>query len=258
MTKSVYEIWLSWQNGKEKFQLPILPPSIEISCPSKNENIDLADFGEITILQEPAAKTFQFSSFFPSKWSPLCEVRPTKLSMPWNYIKRLEAWRESKLPIRFIVTGTPINFAVSIDDLSYKEGEKDIGDLDYTIALKEYTFVTSRKINTKNKTNANGGNKKRPDTKPIPKSYKVRKGDTLTGIAKTIYKNSAEWKTIWEANKQMLIKRDKRNVKHPGRYIYPGQVLTIPQKPQKTTGTGVTAVNLRKVQTGTVSVAPRK
>ncbi|RJS59143.1 LysM peptidoglycan-binding domain-containing protein [Bacillus sp. PK3_68] len=255
MTKNVYEIWLSWQNGKEKFQLPILPPTIEINSPSKNENIDLADFGEITILQEPGAKTFKFSSFFPAKWSPLCEVRPTKLSMPWNYVKRLEAWRESKLPIRLIMTGTPINFAVSIDEFFYKEGDKDIGDIDYDLTLKEYIFVTSRKIDTKKKTNAHGGNKQRPDTKPVPKTYKVKKGDTLTGIAKVIYKNSAEWKTIWEANKQMLIKRDKRNVKQPGRFIYPGQVLTIPQK---TTGTGMTAVQLKKVQTGVASVTPRK
>ncbi|MEK4030691.1 LysM peptidoglycan-binding domain-containing protein [Pseudobacillus sp. FSL P4-0506] len=256
MTKSVYEIWLSWQNGKEKFQLPVLPSSIEISNSSKNESIDLAGFGEITILQEPAAKTFQFSSFFPAKWSPLCEVRPTKLSLPWNYVKRLEAWQESKLPIRFLVTGTPINFAVSIDDFSCKEGDKDIGDLDYSITLKEYTFVTSRKIDTKKKKpSANGGNKQRPDTKPIPKTYKVKKGDTLTGIAKTLYKNSAEWKAIWEANKQMLIKRDKRNVKHPGRYIYPGQVLQIPQKK---TGTGVTGASPRIAQDGTVSVNLRK
>jgi len=40
--------------------------------------------------------------------------------------------------------------------------------------------------------------------------------------------NGAEWKKIWNANKTMLIKRDKRNIKQPGHWIYPGQILRIP------------------------------
>lgn len=231
MTKSIYEFWLSQQNGKEKLQLPVLPPSLDISGSSKNETIDLAKFGEITILQDPAAKTFTFSSFFPAIWTPLCEVRATKLSLPENYKKRIDIWKESKLPVRFIVTNTDINFAVSIDDFSVKEVGGAIGDLEYTLVLKEYTFVTARKIDTRKKTVPNsgsGGGKKRLDTKQQPKTYTVKRHDTLWALAKVIYKDSSQWPKLWEANKEMLVKRDKRNVTDPGHWIYPGQVLKVP------------------------------
>jgi phage tail protein X len=52
--------------------------------------------------------------------------------------------------------------------------------------------------------------------------YTVKKGDTLSAIAKAHYGNANAYMAIFEANKPML--------EHPDR-IYPGQVLRIP--PQK-------------------------
>ncbi len=49
--------------------------------------------------------------------------------------------------------------------------------------------------------------------------YTVKKGDTLSAIAKTHYGNANKYPAIFEANKPML--------KHPDK-IYPGQVLRIP------------------------------
>jgi nucleoid-associated protein YgaU len=49
--------------------------------------------------------------------------------------------------------------------------------------------------------------------------YTVRKGDTLSEIAKTYYKDASKYPLIFEANKPMLADPNK---------IYPGQVLRIP------------------------------
>ncbi|OWJ56879.1 peptidoglycan-binding protein LysM [Inquilinus limosus] len=56
---------------------------------------------------------------------------------------------------------------------------------------------------------------------PAPESrfYTVKKGDTLSAIAKAEYGNANDYPKIFEANKPML--------KHPDK-IYPGQVLRIP------------------------------
>lgn len=56
---------------------------------------------------------------------------------------------------------------------------------------------------------------------PAPESrmYTVKKGDTLSAIAKEVYGNANAYNKIFEANKPML--------KHPDK-IYPGQVLRIP------------------------------
>ncbi|MGE8079019.1 LysM peptidoglycan-binding domain-containing protein [Peribacillus loiseleuriae] len=224
MSKSKYEFWLSWQQGKEKMRLPVLPASLDIGSPSQNESIKISNLGEVTIIQDPAAKTFSFSAFFPIQSGPYTEF--SVISLPWVYVKKLEEWRDTKKPIRFMVTGTPINYAVSIEDFSYREGENDIGDIDYDISLKEYKFVAPRKIDTSKKNPPT--TTKRPDPKVKPKTYIVKKGDTLWAIAKREYKNSLEWQKIWNANKDMLIKRDKRNIKQPGHWIFPNQVLVLP------------------------------
>jgi nucleoid-associated protein YgaU len=62
--------------------------------------------------------------------------------------------------------------------------------------------------------------------KPAPeaKFYEVKKGDTLSKIAKEFYGNAMKYPTIFEANQPMLKSPD---------LIYPGQVLRIPPLEEK-------------------------
>lgn len=86
------------------------------------------------------------------------------------------------------------------------------------------------------KSNVAGGMKpnkevRRPAVTPKKaktKNYVVRPGDTLWAIAGKYYGNSNQWKRLWEANKSMLVARDRRNLKTPGHWIYPRQELVIP------------------------------
>jgi nucleoid-associated protein YgaU len=54
---------------------------------------------------------------------------------------------------------------------------------------------------------------------PAAQFYTVKKGDSLSKIAKEAYGNAMKYPVIFEANKPMLKDPDK---------IYPGQVLRIP------------------------------
>ncbi len=111
----------------------------------------------------------------------------------------------------------------SIESLKYSEGDNEIGDRDFDIVLKEYKTASPRKIKQKKKTKA-----KRP-SKSSPKTYTVKKGDTLWDIAGRFYGKSTQWRKIWNANKTAMIKRSKRNIRQPGHWIFPGQKLKIPQ-----------------------------
>ncbi|MDC8011059.1 peptidoglycan-binding protein LysM [Tahibacter soli] len=57
----------------------------------------------------------------------------------------------------------------------------------------------------------------KPDSES--KMYTVKKGDTLSKIAKEVYGKAGDYNKIFEANKPMLKDPD---------HIYPGQVLRIP------------------------------
>ncbi|WP_182070826.1 LysM peptidoglycan-binding domain-containing protein [Bacillus haynesii] len=218
MTKSVYEFWLT--QGKEKLRLPVLPEQLDVSNNLANESVKVSKFGEVTFINEPGAKTISFSSHFPKKYSPLSEYKG--FLSPENAILKIEKWMKAKKPVQFLVTGTKINFTCSIENFSHREGEKDIGDRDFDLTLKEYQTASPRKIKQKKKT------KKKRLSKPAPKMYTVKKGDTLWHIAGRFYGNSQEWRKIWNANKQAMIKRSKRNIKQPGHWIFPGQKLKIP------------------------------
>lgn len=54
---------------------------------------------------------------------------------------------------------------------------------------------------------------------PEAQFYTVKKGDTLSAIAKQVYGDASKYNVIFEANKPMLSHPDK---------IYPGQSLRIP------------------------------
>jgi LysM repeat protein len=58
---------------------------------------------------------------------------------------------------------------------------------------------------------------------PEPSTYTVQPGDTLSAIARQVYGQSGLWRLIFEANQDIL--------SDPGQ-IHPGQVLTIPPKPE--------------------------
>ena len=66
-----------------------------------------------------------------------------------------------------------------------------------------------------------GGSSTAPAASPIgsAKIYVVVKGDSLSKIAKREYGDANKWRTIYEANKELIRDPD---------LIYPGQELKVP------------------------------
>jgi nucleoid-associated protein YgaU len=209
-----YEIWLTSYENKKRLQVPVNPPNINISSGSSNTTVDVAGIGEVTILQEPLAKTFEFDSQFPLTYAPFCEY--INIPTPWEAVAFIEKYKSDQ-PFRFIITNTPINILVSVEDFSYEERAGDVGTLYYSLKLKEYRIVKPRKINVSTTNKVTLKSTPRAYTKVTPKTYTVVKGDYLIKIAKKL--GISDWRTIYTANK------DK--IKNPN-VIYVGQVLIIP------------------------------
>ena len=58
-----------------------------------------------------------------------------------------------------------------------------------------------------------------PGTSGTSRTYTVRKGDTLSEIAKAEYGDANKWRKIYEANRDVIENPD---------LIYPGQTFKIP------------------------------
>ena len=211
------EFWLKKSNS-DKFMLPVNPESFAFTEKHNNTSVNVNSIGEVNLLGKRDLKTGTISSHFPKRDRNY--ANNSGRQAPYTYINKLLSWKSSGKPIQLIITGTKINFQVTIETLKY--GEQDgTGDVYYDLTLKEYRAVEIKKtkLKKKKKTTKKKSKPKRPAAKKRTKTYTVKSGDCLWNIAKKFYGNGAQYTKIYNAN--------KGKIKNPN-LIYPGQVLTIP------------------------------
>jgi len=137
------DIFLSINNREQVLKLPVVPEVFEISKPHKNEVFETVNQGDLKLIGLAGLKSIAFNSFFPVRNYPFLRDKTYK---GFEYVYILDTWRARRLPIRIIITETPINMPCVIDDFSYRIGPS--GDLYYSIVLGEFRFVqlTQRRV----------------------------------------------------------------------------------------------------------------
>jgi nucleoid-associated protein YgaU len=192
------EFWLSFDNFTEKLQLPVNPGVFRVFTGNSNNIVDIVALGELNLIGGERLAEVQLTSFFPRQWAPYCAYR--SIPDPYDAVDQIEKWRQSKKPVRLIITDTPVNMACAIEGFEYGEqgGSRDVN---YTLSLREYRFVEIRQVTDSVPT---GMSAPRPDTKPKPKTYEVRSGDSLYMIAKKIYGEGSKWRDLYADNKSVI------------------------------------------------------
>ena len=215
-----YQMWLTYNAEKEKIQLPVLPESFKVKNGSKNDSINIAGLGEITIMQGRPALQFSFSSFFPATRFPGIQV--SSINKPLTLIEKINSWKAGDKPVHFIATACGVDIFATIESFDYEEDGGDPGTYQYSITLKEYREITVRQVTVDVPKQTATVKKEEPrvDNTVQPKTYTVKSGDCLWNIAKKYYGNGSQYTKIYNANKGVI--GGNPNL------IYPGQVLTIP------------------------------
>ena len=108
-----YQMWLTYNAEKEKIRLPVLPLSFQTKNGSKNDSVNVAGLGEITIMQNRPALQFSFSSFFPANKFPGIQVR--NIIKPLTLINKINQWKAGNKPVHLIVTACGVNLYVTIE-----------------------------------------------------------------------------------------------------------------------------------------------
>ena len=223
----------------EAHQIPVLPSEYEVEVGNLNTVVNINQLGNINLIGGSDLKKFTIESFFPNQDYPF--VTTQRRHDPSTYIESIERWRKTKMPIRLVVTGTPINLAMAIERFTY--GERDgSGDVYYVLEMAEYVFTGAKKKTddgykapskphkfTDKEVEENKAflddlinfyeseSSLKPtllttddlvrDVRDKPKVYIVKPGDTLTTIAKRTTGNAGNYKEIAERN----------NIKNPNR-----------------------------------------
>lgn len=205
-----YSLTLSYNNEAEAIEFPVLPEKIEVSSSGNNKTYDISQLGEVNVIKSGKLTEISFSSFFPASWFPGCNVSQQELFEPSHYIvDRITKWRESKQPMRLVLTGGPmdINIPVSIERFTWSESGGAVGDIAYQISFKEYRPYAAKKVQVVQQS-ANVVMPKllsasapaRPDTRVQPKTYTLVSGDNLWKIAKKFLGDGSKYKQIQTLN----------------------------------------------------------
>lgn len=126
------EMWL------DKIRLPITP-TFDINHPNNNQQENLSEVGTINIAGNKGLRSIEISSFFPSKEYDFLESSDVNLD-PYFYVRKFIDWRNKNEPHRLIITETPFNFEVLIDEFTSSESD-GTGDVYYKLTLTEYVRV---------------------------------------------------------------------------------------------------------------------
>jgi hypothetical protein len=122
----------------ERFQMPILPPSVEVLSPSGNEPSETIALGEITILRDRKLRSLRIDSFFPAteRSYPFIRTKDAFI-LPTQYMAAFERAKSEQIPARLTITGVGLSsFWVSIEDFTTVYGRTR--DIDYSLIIKEY------------------------------------------------------------------------------------------------------------------------
>lgn len=228
--------------GDTLITLPITPSTLNIKTDSNNKTVTLINEGEINILKSPSLTEIEFEALIPAKKYPFSR---TPLNIDY-YINTFKKVMEDKKPFFFTVTrATPDNkktwgstFYMSLEGFESEEDAEEGNDVLLKFSLKQYkdygAIILKTPTTNSNTTSTSSKPRDNDNKDSTSKDYTVKSGDCLWNIAKEFYDNGANWKKIYDANKNIIesTANKYRNGKGSsnGHWIYPGTKLKIPAK----------------------------
>lgn len=211
MTNLNFDITFRHNKTGEYLTLPVLPIDGKIVYnygDTKAVEADVTELGNIEFPLGTELDSLTISAFFPGKHDPgYTRVRPTKLSQPLSYDKKMLDWKAQRHSIQVIIPGANINSRMYIASYVPEHGRGRLGHIYYTLVLREYREVKAERVSptagtTVTKKAAPAARTPVP-TKKAPLTYTVRAGDSLTIIAKR-YKITDWYNKLYLPNKKVI------------------------------------------------------
>lgn len=190
---------------------PIAPAKMDIKSKNRNKTLTLINEGEINLLKDEGLKEITFTVMIPGRKYPFAKYLGGFLPIQY-YISMLESMKKLKMPVQFIVLRNNsslasiynTNLTVSLEDYHIIEDAESLGeDINISISLKEYQNQTGKllkKITTVGGVTKFALSKVRSSNRSIPKTYTVKKDDTLLLIAKKQLGDEKKWENLMKIN----------------------------------------------------------
>ena len=112
---------LLWHNnGEERIYFTVNPARLTVTRPNENRVRSLAMGGTVNIWGGRGLREVRLTTFLPSAYSPFFDGKE-----PESVLAMLKSWQDSGDPVRLIISGSDINDAFLIEDVSETLAEGD-------------------------------------------------------------------------------------------------------------------------------------
>ena len=198
--------------------LPVTPASYSWPHEAAIETVKVDQLGDLNFYGgKRMGSTTLRDCILPAQAYPF--LSPGAGTNPWFYLERLEKWVDAGAVLRWMVSGTPVNAAVLLEGVTYRE-QDGTNDLYADITLRQYdrpetpVLPAQAEASTAlSRDSATGASAAR--------SYTVVSGDTMWDIYRRFYGDGS---LAW----QLAAANEIKNAN----LIYPGQALHIPPRRQ--------------------------
>lgn len=221
------DIYVREKNGNRELRFPILPEKIVYkSGDAEFSTYDIMNRGPVAVPTGVGLARIGWEAEFPGEGRQDDPAIRGTWQAPKYFHDILEDWKAKGTLLTIIVTGYPFNFDV---DLSTYQAEPSgpFGDMPYIIEYQEHRDIV---IKTEQSTTSSTESSSRPTQETT--AYTIKSGDTLWSIAERFLGSGAKWKTIYEANKDIIESTAKKHgykSSNNGHWIFPGVTLSIPK-----------------------------
>ena len=185
---------LLWHNnGEKRITFTVNPEEVVISRPNTNRVLPLAMGGTVNAWGGRGLREVKLVTFLPSAESPFFGGLSAE-----TVLSELRRWQDSGDPVRLIISESDINDAFLIEDVTeaLREGDRDVG---LALTLREYKLKSALAA-TAGEGRTTPSALTREEERSTPRTYTVRAGDSLWGIATRFYGDGTQWRTLAEKN----------------------------------------------------------
>lgn len=225
------DIYIKALDGSGEIQVPWLPNSFSFAAGgARMAEYDIMESGQVKIPNGRNLRGFSWESIFPGEGHSDLPFLRGDWKEPRYYQGLLFRWYSEGTPLRLLMTGTPINHDVYLENynVTYAGG---FGDYNYSVSFVEKRDIVIGGQKPTATATTTASSSKTASKANTAKTYTIKSGDTLWGIAQKELGSGAKYSSIYSLNKTIIEDTAKKRGKKSsdgGKWIFPGTVIKLP------------------------------
>ncbi|NIK67939.1 LysM peptidoglycan-binding domain-containing protein [Paenibacillus sp. BK720] len=195
---------------KKSLLLPVRPIDDQLTYTDGDQQPQTFTILDVGTVDIPGTETdldsFSWNSFFPADYDEgICDVKEAQLLTPEQYRNQFSTWKDNGTSLQLVWPWAYLNKTVYVKSFSWQV-PTPTGDMFYSVTFREYKKIAPKQVSTSAgevSTKQTAADRQAVPDPSKPKTYTVKAGDTLTGIA-TKY-NITPWRTaLYNPNKSVI------------------------------------------------------